>query len=143
MKDLLAMAARAGLEVHAIAMPPGDLGYYSHDERRIYFNLRCTPAERRSVIAHELGHAYYSHECDGAKAEYQADLYAATLLVGPEAYAELEQINHHAEWIADEMGVTVGIIHDYRRYCLRRMGNVTYVRPRMGAGQWAYRHAWV
>lgn len=139
MKDLLAMAAKAGLEVHAIDMPPGDLGYYAHDERRIYFNLRCTPSERRSVVAHELGHHYYGHECDSDAAERQADAFAASLLIEPKMYAALEQINHHAEWIADEMGVTVEVVEDYRRYCLQRIGNVTYSRARMGAGQWAHR----
>lgn len=139
MKALLAMAARAGLEVHAIEMPSGDLGYYAHDERRIYFNLRCTPAERRSVVAHELGHARYAHTCDDAADDRQADIFAATLLVDPDAYADLEQIDHHVEWIAEELNVTVEVVNDYRHYCLQRIGNVTYTRPRMGVGQWLHR----
>lgn len=140
MKDLLTMAARAGLEVHAIDMPEGDLGYYAADEQRIYFNLICTPDERRAVIAHELGHHYYGHACaDRPSDERQADAYAATLLVAPDLYAELEQINNHAEWIAEEMGVTPEVILDYRTYCLQRLGRVTYTRPRMGVGQWAHR----
>lgn len=130
------MAATSGLEVHAVPMPPGYLGYYAPDESRIYFNLRCTPAERRAVVAHELGHAHYGHDCDTPANERQADTYAATLLIDPHWYAELERINHDAEWIAEEMNVTVEVIQDYRRFCLRRMGNVTYTRPRMGAGQW-------
>ncbi|WP_137771849.1 MULTISPECIES: ImmA/IrrE family metallo-endopeptidase [unclassified Microbacterium] len=142
MRELLAMAARAGLEVHAIEMPEGDLGYYAHDERRIYFNLLCTPNERRCVIAHELGHHHFGHECeDDPASERQADTYAATLLIDPDRYAELEKTSHHSEWIADEMSVTSELIEDYRRLCLQRLGNVTYVRPRMGVGQWAYRWA--
>lgn len=135
------MAARAGLEVHAIVMPDGDLGYYAADEGRIYFNLRCTPSERRSVLAHELGHHHYGHVGDSPANERQADRFAATLLVNPVDYAELERINHDASWIADELNVTVGVIHDYRRFCLHRMGDVTYSRPRMGIGQWAHRAA--
>lgn len=134
------MAAAAGLEVHAVAMPDGDLGYYAPDERRIYFNLRCTPSERRSVVAHELGHHHYGHDCDSPSNERQADAYAARLLVDPEWYAELEQISHDADWIADEMGVTVDVIADFRRYCVRRLEHVTYARPRLGRAQWAYRH---
>ncbi len=140
MRDLLMMAARAGLEVHAIEMPEGDLGYYAIDEQRIYFNLLCTPFERRSVIAHELGHHHYGHGCeDDPPSERQADTYAATLLIDPRSYADLERISHHAEWIADEMGVTPEVIHDYRRYCLQRIGDFTYTRPRMGVGQWLHR----
>ncbi|MBT2485773.1 MULTISPECIES: ImmA/IrrE family metallo-endopeptidase [unclassified Microbacterium] len=134
------MAARAGLEVHAIDMPEGDLGYYAADEQRIYFNLICTPDERRAVIAHELGHHHYGHACgDHPPNERQADAYAATLLVAPDLYAELEQINSHAEWIAEEMGVTPEVILDYRTYCLQRLGRVTYTRARMGVGQWLHR----
>lgn len=141
MKELLAMAARAGLEVHAVHMPAGDLGYYSAIERRIYFNLRCTPSERRSVLAHELGHHHYGHSCDSPANERQADKFAASLLIDPDDYAELERISHHAEWLAEELSVTVEVIHDYRRYCVRRMGAVTYSSPRMGIGQWAHRAA--
>lgn len=142
MRDLLAMAARAGLEVHAIEMPEGDLGYYAEDERRIYFNLICTPFERRSVIAHELGHHHYGHGCDDRPAhERQADTYAATLLVDPELYADLERINDDADWIADEMSVTPEVIQDYRNYCLQKLGAVTYTRPKMGVGQWLHRAA--
>lgn len=141
MKDLVRMAARAGLEIHAVEMPAGDLGYYAPEEFRIYFNLACTPAERRSVVAHELGHHWHAHDCDSERAERQADTYAATLLVDPARYAQLERFNPDVEWIADELGVTVEVIEDYRRYCLQRVGDVTYTRPRMGVGQWLYRAA--
>lgn len=142
MKELLRMAAAAGLEVHAVEMPDGDLGYYAPDEGRIYFNLRCTPSESRCVIAHELGHHHYGHDCDSQANERQADAYAARLLIDPEKYAELERINPDLVFIADELRVTTEVVVDFRRYCLQRVGQVTYARPRMGNGQWAYRSQW-
>lgn len=139
MRQLLARAADAGLEVHGSHLPRPKIGAFIPELRRIYFDLRLTLAERRSVIAHELGHAHYGHDCDSPKHERLADAYAATLLVDPAWYAELEQINHDAEWIADEMQVAPYVILDYRRYCLQRLGSVTYTHPRMGIGQWAHR----
>ena len=139
MRDLLARAHAHGLEVHGAHLAGDTIGRYVPSLNRIYFDLSLTLPQRRTVIAHELGHAYYGHDCDSPSNEEQADAYAAQLLVNPEWYAELERINHDAEWIAEEMNVAPYVIIDYRRYCLQRLAHVTYVRPRLGAGQWAYR----
>lgn len=136
MRELIAIAARYGLRVHAAHLEGSKLGVYAPELRRIYFDLSCTHAERRSVIAHELGHHYYGHEDDSPANEAQADKYAAQLLVEPAWYAELELINPDAAWIAEEMQVAPWVIEDYRRYCLQRLGQVTYARPRMGTRQW-------
>lgn len=141
MKDLLTKAAEYGLTVHGSHLKNGKIGRYVPDLRRVYFDLSLTAAERRSVIAHELGHAHYGHDHDSPQNERQADAFAAKLLVDPDWYAELEQINHDAEWIAEEMTVAPYVIVDYRRYHLQRLGAATYVQPRMGAGMWVRR--WV
>jgi Zn-dependent peptidase ImmA (M78 family) len=139
MRELLAIAASHGLRVHGAHLDGEKIGVYAPELGRIYFDLSLTHAERRSVIAHELGHHHYRHLCDSSDNERQANTYAATLLVDPEWYAELELINHDAEWIAEEMNVAPWTIVDYRKYCLLRLENATYVRARMGAGQWDYR----
>lgn len=139
MKQLLARAAAVGLQVHGSHLPRPKIGSYVPELRRIYFDLDLTIAERRTVIAHELGHHHYGHDCDSPRHERLADAYAATLLVDPAWYAELERIDSDAEWIADEMNVAPYVIVDYRRYCLQRIGDVTYSHARMGVGQWAHR----
>jgi len=139
MRHLIQLAARYGLRVHGAHLEGGKLGVYAPELGRIYFDLNLTYAERRSVIAHELGHHYHGHDDDSPANEAQADQFAASLLVDPEWYAELEQINPDAHWIADEMRVAPWVIEDFRRHCLKRMGNVTYARPRMGAWQWDHR----
>lgn len=125
--------------MHGAQLEGDKIGVYAPELGRIYFDLSLTIAERRSVIAHELGHHHYGHRCDSDDNERQADIYAATLLVEPSWYAELEQINADAEWIAEEMNVAPWVIRDYREHCLQRLADVTYARPRMGAGQWDYR----
>ena len=139
MRQLLARASQYGISVHGVEMKGGKLGRFVPRLRRIYFEISLPLAERRSVIAHELGHAHYGHDCTTPSSERQANTYAATLLVDPEWYAELESINHDAEWIADEMNVAPYVIIDYRHLCLQRIGHSTYTRPRMGVGQWLHR----
>lgn len=139
MRRLLAIAARYGLEVHGAHLNDGKLGCFIPDLRRIYFDLSLPMPERRTVLAHEIAHAHYGHDCDSEANERQADAFAAELLIDPEWYAELERINHDANWIAEEMNVAPYAIEDYRRYCLQRFGDVTYANARMGAAQWSHR----
>jgi Zn-dependent peptidase ImmA (M78 family) len=139
MRDLLRIAADEGLTVHATRLPSGYLGFYEPDASRIWFDLGLTPAERRSVIAHELGHHRYRHRESTPRNERDADRFAASMLIDPEAYEQLEQIYPDAHTLADELQVTVKIIEAYRNLVLARVGDVTYVRPRMGRGQWDHR----
>lgn len=139
MKGLLRIAGELGYEVHAVHMPDGLLGGYYPDHRMICIDVRLTPNERRSVLAHEIGHAYYGHQCDSPTAERQADRYAARLLIDPALYAELERINPDQHYLADELNVTVDLIHTYERHCLTQVNGTTYALSKMGAGQWAYR----
>lgn len=141
MRELLVKAAEYGLRVHGAHLNGERIGVYAPELGRIYFDLSLSMAERRSVIAHELGHHHYGHLCDSASNERQADMYAASLLVDPEWYAELEQINPDAAWIAEELNVAPWVVHDFRRYCLQRLEHVTYALPRMGRHQWAHKAA--
>ncbi|MFB4350304.1 ImmA/IrrE family metallo-endopeptidase [Microbacterium sp. CR_7] len=98
----------------------------------------------RSVIAHELGHAMLGHEhthdpTERARQERRADEWAARLLITPAAYAEAEAARDgHAASMAFDLEVTVDLVLAYRRL-LRRVGDSTYVEPRLGRGQWAHR----
>jgi Zn-dependent peptidase ImmA (M78 family) len=97
-----------------------------------------------SVVAHELAHAILGHlpssdATTRARQERRADEWAARLLITPAAYAEAERARGpYPTSIAFELGVTVELVIAYQRL-LCRMGDDTYVDPRMGRGQWAYR----
>lgn len=133
------MAARQGIRVHGAHLPGDDVGYYSPDESRIYFDLTLSLIERRCVIAHELGHAHYGHREDTPRNEYLADVYAATLLIDPHRYASLERINPDLHFLADEFDVTIEVMETFEKHCLTRLRGITYVRSRMGAGQWTFK----
>lgn len=139
MRELLRHAADLGVTVHIAHLPDGYLGGWYPEEQRIYLGIGLTPCETRCVLAHELGHVYYGHTCDDDRAETQADVYAARLLIDPAAYARAERLTSTDVDLAEELGVTLDVLHTYRARCLTRLRGVSYVRPRHGAGQWSYR----
>lgn len=146
MRALLSLAASQGLTVLSSRLPGDLLGCYVPRQRRIYLDSRLTPAERRSVLAHELGHAHHGHPCGDdppphvlRSRERQADVFAARLLIDAAEYARAERVDPSADAIADELGVTVELIGVYREHCLQRVGTAVYALPRPGAGQRAHR----
>jgi Zn-dependent peptidase ImmA (M78 family) len=134
MRDLLNLAARYGTRVEMCHIEDAN-GYYDPDAGRIFIDLSLTPNEVRSVFAHELGHVHYGHTCDAgpnSAEERQARAFAAHLLVHPIDYAEAERVSSDAFFIAEELGVTVNLIDDYRAMCLQRLGERTYGRASRG-----------
>lgn len=128
MRQLMQAAKTLHVRVVGAHLPDGILGFYDRDEGVIYFEITLSYDERRSVIAHELGHAYYGHDCDTQRAEDQADAFAARLLIDPVRYAESEAVSTCVEWLADELDVTVDIILAFQKYAFQKLGSRTYVR---------------
>ena len=139
-KSLLTHAASLGVQAHVAYLPRDRRGIYDHARRRIVYAIDLTPIEQVSVFAHEIGHAYHEHVCEGDEAaERQADIYAARLLIHPEDYAAIEKMTSDTELIADELGVIPELVDAWQRHCLTRLRGVTYTRARMGLGQWRHR----
>lgn len=144
MRQLLAHAAHLGVTVHVAHLPEPYRGFYDHARRRVVYDFGLTPIERACVLAHELGHAYHGHQGrDDPAAEAAADAYAAALLVDPDRYARLEAIGLSPVDIAEELGVTVKLLHAFVENHLTRVRGVTYARPRLGRDQHLYAARWV
>lgn len=140
MKEVLALAARLGVTVHVAHLPEPFRGFYDHERRRVVYDFCLTPIERACVLAHELGHAFYGHQGrDDPDAETAADIYAAAVLIDPVRLAELEAIGLSEDAIAEELGVTEKLLRVFAQQHVTRLHGVTYVRPRLGRGQ--FRHA--
>ena len=135
MGELIHIATCMGIRVHFahIDNAPELNGYFLPRRRIIVIRITLTPVEKRSVLAHELAHAYYGDACSDGPEERRAQRHAAMLLITPEAYAAAEAIDPHPAAIAEELGVTLPIVTAYREQCLQRLGNRTYgVSPRAG-----------
>lgn len=124
------VARSLGVRITYANMPEGIIGYYNPLEARVYADIRCTPDEKCSVIAHELGHVHHGHTCDlghDSPIERQADAYAAQLLIEPTEYARAELLyNGDVHAIADELCVTVDLVQAFQNHVLARFGERTY-----------------
>ena len=131
MRELLRFASTLQVNVHVahIDDDPGLLGYYNDERRTIVLRIDLTPIEMRSVLAHELAHAFFRDDCTTGVKERRAERYAATLIIRPDLYVRAEMIDPNPWAIAEELGVTVDLVRSYQRDCLQRLGTRTYGRP--------------
>ncbi len=140
MKELLAHAASLGVDVHVAHIDGPHRGYYDSANKMVVYDFSLTPVERVSVLAHELGHAFYDHRCRGdRRAEDQADYYAACLLISPASYVAAERLDPSPAAISEELGVEERLVRVYEKRALTRLGDATYARGRMGARQYLLR----
>lgn len=105
---LLAESMGVQLQRHSGGCP----GWYDHRRRVISTRRGQSIGQYKSVLAHELGHAYYGDTPTGngwydTRTERRADLYAAHLLITPEDFHDA-YIWHggHLPAIADDLEVT-------------------------------------
>lgn len=139
MDELIAHATTLGVTVATACLPEPLRGVYDWRAEMVVYDYRLTPVEQRCVLAHELGHVYYGHTRFGDRAaEDAADVYAAWLLIDPDEYVAAEMIDPAPAAIADELGVEARIVQAWESRLLRVRG-VSYVRPRLGAGGFAWR----
>jgi Zn-dependent peptidase ImmA (M78 family) len=142
MQHLLQLAEELGLTV--IEKRGRHHGGYHHGSRMIRLDPHMPRRVARSVLAHEIAHSVFQdqptpHGPARAKQERRANEWAALQLITPEAFAEAERHRGgHTGSMAHDLAVTTEIIEAYQRLLLR-IGNVTYTRARMGAGQWDHR----
>lgn len=140
---LLDMAEAMGVTVEYAPLQQRD-GEYRHDLNRIRLREGMTVRMERSILAHELAHAVFedspsAHGPVNAKQERRADEWAALRLINVDAYRAAEQRwNGHIGAMAYDLCVISRIVEAYQSLLLR-LGDTTYLDPRIGAGQWAHR----
>lgn len=140
MQHLLALADELGINVterrgiHA--------GGYHHGSRTIRLDPGLPHRVARSVLAHEIAHHVFgdtpaAHGPARARQERRANEWAALRLISLDAYASAERLRDgHTASMAHDLGVTTELVDAFRAL-LARHGDTTYVRARMGAGQWS------
>lgn len=125
-------------------LPPDRDGDYAHATRHIRIREGLHARHTRSVLAHELGHAAFGHVPSrfgpvNAKQERAAEEWAALRLIPLDAYRAAEAAHDgHAGAMALTLGVMRSKVLAFRSL-LSRLGDSTYVAPRLGEGQWLHR----
>lgn len=138
------LAGTAGIAIEYVDLPEGRDGEYLHGRKLIRLRPGMSSRLHRSVLAHELGHAAFGDVPSmfgpvAAKQERRAEEWGALRLIALEDYRSLEQMHGgHPGAIAIELGVMRSTVIAFQNV-LERIGETTYVQPRMGAGQFAAR----
>lgn len=137
-------ARMIGVAVVYAPLPADRDGEYDHPRRIIRLREGMSSRHHRSVLAHELGHAAFGDVPSrygpvNAKQERRAEEWAALRLIPLDEYRRTEQIHRgHAGAMALDLGVLRSTVEAFRGL-LARHGDTTYLRPKMGAGQWDHR----
>lgn len=138
------LAATLGLTI--IEERGAHAGGFRPGEATIRLLPGLTARDRRSVLAHEIGHYVLGHvPCPAgilhARQERSASEWAADRLISLAAYRDAENVREgHLESIAHDLDVHPKIAAVYRDM-LARIGDAVYLRPRMGLGQWDHKSA--
>ncbi|MCC2031797.1 ImmA/IrrE family metallo-endopeptidase [Microbacterium allomyrinae] len=142
MQALLQLAAELGVTV--IEKRATHCSGYRADERLIRLSPGMKRRSARSVLAHELGHHILGHRPTEfgpirKRQEREANEWAALHLIDHAKYVEVERIRDgHLESMAFDLDVATELLTVFRSM-LHRIGDATYLDPRMGAGQWLLR----
>lgn len=84
---------------------------YHEPSRTIIVRWGLDPVTRVCAIAHELGHAHYGHDCSSARAEREADEWAARALLTVDLVEDAgRECDGAACAIAAELGVTPALL---------------------------------
>lgn len=120
------------------------VGDYCLQTREVRIQEGMLYRKTRSILAHELGHATNDDEPTvfehlNRRMELRADAWAAHFLIIETAYRDAAlRFGRHTPSIAQELCVLEKLVVAYER-TLERVGDMVYVNPRMGAGQWTQR----
>ncbi len=142
MQELLQLADELGVKV--IERRGGKPGGYHAGTTTIRLHPGMSWRVSRSILAHELAHHIFGDTPTPygpvrAKQERRANEWAARRFITPSTYAAAEANHHgHLPAMAYELGVTLELIEAYKQM-LTRIGDATYVAPRMGIGQFMHR----
>lgn len=145
-QHLLDLADSLGVRIEYTHLPASIDGEYIHGMKLIRLRRGMAARHHRSVLAHELGHAAFGDTPSKfgpvhAKQERRAEEWAALRLIPVDDYRRAEHIHHgHAGAIAIDLGVMTSTVQAFQGM-VERLGDATYVDPRMGAGQYSHRVA--
>lgn len=97
--------AEIGVTVITGALPSGWWGAYDYRTHRIILRRRLAGSQRRSTLAHELGHAVHRHKGRSPEQEREARIWAVQRLIDPEEFRIATSIYDNVDAVACELAV--------------------------------------
>ena len=120
-----------------------------YENGMILLNRGIEPWLIRPTLTHEHSHVA-NGDCGGhhPSNEARANLHSALTLINPHLWDELIAVHADYDYICIELGITRRQFRAYaehrkaeaaRKVRLEQVGNVIYLDPKMGVGQWEAR----
>lgn len=115
LESLVDQAHQHGIRVWWSHLPDRDAAW-SAPHRSIWLRPDLTSRESRSLLAHELGHAYYGDEGpQPVTAERRAWRYAAQLLVDGHDYSDAENCHGaHLGALSEALDVSTEVVQGFQ-----------------------------
>lgn len=111
--NLSHLADSLGVHVRTAPTPAGLWAVYDHRHELITMRPGLGSNQYISTLAHELGHAHYGHIGHSAKAERQADRWAAKKLLTFQALSEAADLTLDTTAVAAELGVLPWVVKTF------------------------------
>lgn len=111
--DIDRIVGELGVTVRTGKLPEGWWGSYNHLKHEIVLRPRLGALQRRSTLAHELGHAFYRHTGSSPSSERQASIWAARRLIRATPFIEACRIADTAQGLAHILGVLPRDVQNY------------------------------
>ncbi len=105
--------AETGVTVTTGRLPDGWWGAYDYYDHKIILRSRLGGTQRRSTLAHELGHAFYNHKGTTQRQEREASMWAARRLIQAEAFIDAIRVCEHRTGIAQILAVMPADVDAY------------------------------
>lgn len=114
--DLEDIAHALGVQVLS-EVPSGQRwGSYCHRTLTIRLHPGLAPLQQRYVLAHELGHHYHRHTGCDPRWEWEADVYAATMLIRRDDWWRATRMHDRVEAVAVELSVLPKVVRIYHSH---------------------------
>ena len=102
-----------GVTVTTGGLPDGWWGAYDYYEHKIILRARLGATQRRSVLAHEIAHAWFQHKGTTPGQEREASMWAARRLIDAEAFIDAVRVCEHRTGIAQLLSVMPADVDAY------------------------------
>jgi len=113
------LIGRLGVRIeYRTDLPPGRLGAYLDDQRRILVRSGLTGPLERETLHHEYVHAKYRDRGSDPAAERRAERECARMLIDEGEYAAAERLGLSPIGIAQHLDVPLAVVGVYQREIL-------------------------
>lgn len=115
--------------VRETEMPFGLWGAYHDASGMILLQRGIAPLQRRSTLAHELGHAFYRHEGTTPRQEHDASQWAARVLIKRADFMAATAVFDSPIAVAHELHVLPVDVEAYAAFLRHQRGDRVTLTP--------------